>query len=91
MRVAVGAVGQLARQRGTFQEALAAREIAGLAGRVAGPRRVDRLLYDGPRLWRVLLQELGQLGVDRGLDQGADLGVAELASWSGPRTAGCAA
>ena len=42
------------------------------------PRRVDRLLDDLPRLGRVLLEELGQLGVDRRLDERADLGVAEL-------------
>ena len=78
MRVAVGAVGQLARQGGTLQETLAAREVACLAGRVAGARRIDRLLDDGPAFWWMLFQELGQLGVDGGFYQGADLGIAEL-------------
>ena len=78
-RVAQRAVGQLAGQRRALEQALAAREVARLARGRARPRRLDRLVDDLPRLARVLLEELGQLGVDRRLDQGADLGVAQLA------------
>ena len=58
MRVADGAVGQLAWQRRALEQAFATREVASLAGRVARPRRVDGLLDDLPRLGRVLLEEL---------------------------------
>src|SRR4030067_181093 len=54
-------------------------EAAPLARGRAPPRCLDRLVDDLPRLAGVLLEELGQLGVDRRLDQGADLGVAQLA------------
>ena len=77
-RVLDGAVGQLAGQRAALEQALAAREVARLARGAARPRRVDRLLDDLPRLGGVLLEELGQLLVDRRLDQAADLGVAQL-------------
>ena len=78
VRVADGAVGQLAGQGGAFEQALAAREVARLARGVARPRRRDRLVDDLAALGGVLFEELGELGVDRGLDQRADLGVAQL-------------
>jgi len=72
------AVGELAGQVAALEEPLAAREVARLARGAARPGRVDRLLDDLPRLGRVLLEELGELLVDRGLDERLDLGVAQL-------------
>ncbi len=78
-RVFDGAVGELAGQRAALEQALAAREVARFARRIARPGRVDGLVDDLPRLGGVLFEELGQLGVHRDLDQAADLGVAQLA------------
>ena len=72
------AVGELARERRVLERALAARQLAGLAGRLAGPRGRDGLHDDLPRLGRVLLEELGELLVDGLLDEAADPRVAEL-------------
>ena len=48
--IALLAVGQLAGQRAAVERALAAHQVAGLAGRLARARRVDRLLTR--RAWR---------------------------------------
>src|SRR6185437_1917722 len=45
-RIALAAVGQLARQAAAVERALAAGEVARLARRLARPRRLDRLVDD---------------------------------------------
>ena len=77
-RVLDRAVGELARQGRVLQRRLAAGQVARLAGGVAGPRGLDRLADDPPRVGRVLLEVLGQLAVDGLLDQAADRRVAEF-------------
>ena len=66
------------------------RRVRSRALRAAGAARggVDRLQDDPPRVGRVLLEELAELAVDDRLDEALDRRVAELASSSGPRTAG---
>ena len=76
--IAHGAVGELAGQRGVLERRLAAREVAGLAGGVTRAGGVDRLADRLARLGRVLLEELGEPLVDRGLDEALDGRVAEL-------------
>ncbi len=78
VRVADRAVGELAGQRGALEQAFAARKVARFARRVTRPGGVDRLLDDLPGLGGVLLEKLTQLSVDRGLDERAHLGVAQL-------------
>ena len=58
------AIGQLARQAAGIERAFAARQIAGLAGRFARARRVDRLADDLLHHRRILVEELAQLLVD---------------------------
>ena len=77
-RVADRAVGQLARQGGVLERRLAPGEVACLARRLARPRSRDRLRHDLARLARVLLEELGEALVDRGLHEALDRRVAEL-------------
>ena len=77
-RVALLAVGQLARQRAAVERALAADEIARLARRLARARGIDRLADDPARDAGVLLEEGAELVVDDRLDDALDLGVAEL-------------
>ena len=77
-RVALLAVGQLARQGRGFEHALAAGQLAGLAGGFAGPGRVQGLEDDPLGVGRVLLEVGGQLLVDQRLDDALDLGVAQL-------------
>ena len=78
VRIAVGAVGQLARQAAADERGLPADQVARLARRLAGPAGGDQLVDDRPRLGRVLLEVLAELGVADGLDQAADRRVAEL-------------
>ena len=77
-RIALLAVGQLARQRAAVERTLAADQIAGLAGRLARARRVDRLLDDALGDDRVLFEERAEPIVDDRLDDALDLGVPEL-------------
>ena len=72
-RVALLAVGQLARQRRRIERALALHHLARLAGRVARARRQHGLLDDLLRLARVLLEEPPELLVDDALDDPLDL------------------
>ena len=76
--IALLAVGQLARQAAAVQCALAADQVAGFARRLAGPRRVDRLVDDPLGDRRVLFEERPQLVVDDRFDDPLDLGVTEL-------------
>src|SRR5688572_2012920 len=76
--VAHRAVGELAGQRGVLERRLAAREVARLAGGVTRAGGVDRLADRLARLGRVLLEELGEALVDRGLHEALDRRVAEL-------------
>ncbi len=76
--VAHGAVGELARQRRVLQHGLAAREVARLAGRGAGLSGRDGLADDPHALLGVLLEELGQAGVDDRLDEALHARIAEL-------------
>ncbi|KAF5038800.1 hypothetical protein DSECCO2_550550 [anaerobic digester metagenome] len=77
-RVLALAVGQLARQGVVGQGALAADQLLGAAGRVAGAGRVDDLLDDQPHVLGVLAEEFVQFLVDDGRHVTGHLGVAEL-------------
>src|SRR6185295_10655986 len=77
-RVSLLAVGELARQRHPLERALAEHEVAGLAGRLAGPGRGEALLDDPPAVTGVLVEVLTDGIPERGLDLALDLGVAEL-------------
>ena len=77
-RVALLAVGQLARQAAVLEGALAAHQVAGLARRVARARRLHRLQDDPLGDGGVLLEERAELVVDDRLDDPLHLGVAEL-------------
>lgn len=72
------AVGQLARQGRRLQEALAAGEVAGLAGRHARGGRLDGLADDVRGLVRVAVQPVVEVLVDGLLDEGLRLRVAQL-------------
>src|SRR5450759_1999713 len=76
--IALLAVGQLARQRHAFEGALAYDEVAGLACRLAGAGRRQRLLDHSPAVGRVLVEVLPYALGYGGLDLPLDLGVAEL-------------
>ena len=77
-RVLLLAVGQLPRQGADLQCPLAPGEIAGLAGRLPGPGRIDRLLQDPLGHLGVFLQVGGELFVHQGLHVPLDLGVPQL-------------
>ena len=77
-RIALLAVGQLARQRAAVERAFAPDEIARLARRFARARRIDRLADDLSRDRRVLFEIRAELVVDDRLDDALHLGVAEL-------------
>ena len=77
-RVALLAVGQLARQRHAFERALADDEVARLAGGLAGAGGRQALLDDPPAVGGVLVQVLRRGLGDGRLDLALDLGVAEL-------------
>ena len=63
-RILLLAVGQFARQAAGIERALAARQVARLAGRFARARGFDRLADDLAAHRRVLVEELAQLLVD---------------------------
>ena len=77
-RIALLAVGELARQHAAVERTLAPHQVAGLAGRFTRARRVDRLLDDALGDDRVLFEERAQALVDDRLDDALDLGVPEL-------------
>ena len=72
-RILLLAVRQLAGQAAAVQGALAAGQLAGLAGGLPGPGGLDGLLQDGLGLPGVLLEERGELLVDDGLDDALHL------------------
>ena len=77
-RIALLAVGQLARKAAAVERAFAPDEIARLARRLARACRIDGLADDPLRDRRVLFEELSELVVDDRLDDALDLGVAKL-------------
>ena len=77
VHVAAGAIDQLAGQAGPGQGALPG-GLAGLAGSLASQRRLHGLADDALRVGGVLLEEVSEHLVDRGLDERAHLAVAEL-------------
>ena len=85
--IALLAVGQLAGQRAAVERALAADQIAGLAGGVAGPRGVDRLADDPLGDGRIFFEVGAELVVDDRLDDALDLGVAQFGLGLALRTA----
>ena len=78
-RIALLAVGELARQRAAVERALAPDQVARLARRLARPRGVDRLARS-TRLATAGFSSRNapELVVDDRLDDALDLGVAEL-------------
>ena len=78
IRIALGAVGQLAGQAAAVQRALAPGQVASLAGRLAGARRFNRLVDDLAGDRRILLEEHAQALVHKCLHGAGDVGV-ELA------------
>src|SRR5690606_4878867 len=76
--VALLAVDELARKPRDVERALAARQLARLARRLARGRGLDDLADDLLRFLRVLLEPLLELLGDDALDRGADLGGDEL-------------
>src|SRR5581483_6583676 len=76
--VLAGAVGELAGEAHAVQEALAARQLAGLAGGFAGAGGLDALLQDHDAYPGVLLEEGGELLGDGALHDALDLAVAQL-------------
>ena len=77
LRIALGAVGELAREPLVVAAALAG-ELARLARGLAGLRGADALVGDLARGRRVFLEELGELVVHDLLDEPLDVGVAQL-------------
>ena len=77
-RVALGTVGQLARQRSALQRALAAGQLARLAGGLARGGGEDGAFNDLAGDGGILLQELPELLVDDRADDTLDLAVAQL-------------
>ena len=77
-RVALLAVGQLARQRVGLERRLAAGHLARLARGLSRAGGGLRLVDDGAGDGRVFLEEDGQALAHHGLDQGAHVAVAEL-------------
>ena len=77
-RVLLLAVRELAGQARGVERALAARHLAGLAGRFARAGGVDDLEADGLGVRRALEQEFAELLRDRGLDRPLHLGRDQL-------------
>src|SRR5207253_1188749 len=77
-RVVDRAVRELARQRHAVERALAASQLARLSRSLARVPSRKRLVDDLLGLGRVLLEELGELDVDRLLDETAHPGIAQL-------------
>ena len=90
LRILLLAVGQLARQAAGIERALAPRQIARLARRLARPRRVDRLADDLLHHRRVLVEVLAQLLVDESASRSPRC-RSSACPWSGLRTAAAAA
>ena len=78
LRVALLAVGELARQGGALEGALADDQVARLARCLAGTLGGHRLLDDPSAVARVLVEVLGEALRDGCLDLALDLGVAQL-------------
>src|SRR5579859_8085570 len=78
-RVALRAVGQLARQHARLEEALALDEVARLARRLARAGRGERLLDDPAALRWILLEVLRQAFGQCQRDVALHFGIAELA------------
>jgi hypothetical protein len=72
------AVGELARQAGDVERALAAGQFAGLARRLAGARGLDDLAGDGLRFLRLLEQELDNFCATAVSTTALDLGRDQL-------------
>ena len=79
LRVPLLAVGQLARQPGAVEGALAAGEVPGLAGRLAPAGRVDDFLDDPLATLGRSSRNAPSFSLTRRLDDPLHLGVAELA------------
>src|SRR5207249_7601011 len=77
LRVALGAIGELAGQDAVVHEALLDDEVAGLTGGVAGTLGRQALLDDPPGVGRVLLEPSRELFAQGGLDDALHLSVAE--------------
>jgi len=77
-RVALLAVGQLARKRQSIEDALSNDQVARLPRGLPGAGRGQALLDDPPAVGRVLLEVLDQAVRHGRLDLALDLGVAEL-------------
>ena len=77
-RVALLAVGELAGQVRDVERALAPRQFAGLARRLARLRRLDHLADDDTGILRMLLEPLPEQFVDEPLDHRPHLGGDEL-------------
>ena len=75
LRILLLAIGQLARQSARIERALAARQVAGFAGRFTRARGVDRLADNLAHHRRILVEELAQLLVDELNDKAADVAV----------------
>ena len=77
-RIAFLAVGEFAGKAAAVERALAPDQIAGLACRLASPRRIDGLADHALGDRRVFLEVSPQPVVEDGLDDALDLGVAKL-------------
>ena len=77
-RVPLVAVPELVGHLAGLQAGLPPDGLPGLSGRFPGPGGGEGLFQDGPAHGGVLLEELLQLVADDAVDQGADLGVAQL-------------
>ena len=78
LRIALRAIGQLARQRGTLERALALHDRAGFARSLASAGGRQAFVDDAARVTRLSLEVLGQRLCRGRLDQTLDLGIAEL-------------
>ncbi len=76
--VALLAIGEFSGKRARIESALPPGQLARLARRLAGARRVDALEDDRLGEARVLLEEGGQRVVDERLDLAPDLGIPEF-------------
>src|ERR1700730_6345233 len=77
-RVALLAVGELSRQIGDVERALAPGQVARLARRLACGGRLDDLGYDLSGVGRMLLEALPQLVADDAFDRRTNVGRDEL-------------
>src|SRR5690606_14245457 len=77
-RIGGGAIRQLPREHAGFQRALLPGQVTRLSSCLPRARGGERLLDDGPRDRRVLLQVFRELLIYDALDRSLDLAVAEL-------------